>query len=212
MNARSLLVLSFFTFIALPSFADISPEGIEYLRPDQKAYLEEGIAASEWPSYCPKTKELALKRVTPPTGKLTKTEVIVIDKARRLIHLMHNDQIIATYRMALGTSPVGDKQKEGDNKTPEGRYFIELKHPKSEYHLGLRLNYPNKLDIEEALRKGIKDPGKDIMIHGLPNNWFKRKLIKHPNDWTRGCIAVTDREIEQIYGTIDLGTYIEICP
>ncbi|MNL06574.1 L,D-transpeptidase catalytic domain [compost metagenome] len=212
MNALSLLVLSFFTVITLPSFAEISPEGIEYLRPDQKAYLEEGIAASEWPSYCPKTKELALKRVTPPAGKLIKTEVIVVDKARRLIHLMHNDQIIATYRMALGTSPVGDKQKEGDNKTPEGRYFIELKHPKSEYHLGLRLNYPNKLDIEDALRQGIKDPGKDIMIHGLPNNWFKRKMINHPKDWTRGCMAVTDSEIRQIYAAIDLGTYIEICP
>ena len=130
MNALSLLVLSFFTTMTLPSRAEISPEGIEYLRPDQKAYLEEGIAASEWPSYCPKTKELALKRVTPPTGKLIKTEVIVVDKTRRLIHLMHNEQIIATYRMALGTSPIGDKQKEGDNKTPEGRYFIELKHPR----------------------------------------------------------------------------------
>jgi murein L,D-transpeptidase YafK len=212
MNALSVLILSLLTVFALPSFADISPEGIEYLRPEQKAYLEEGIAASEWPSYCPKTKELALKRVTPPAGVLTKSEVIVIDKSRRLIHLMHNEQIIATYRMALGTSPVGDKQKEGDNKTPEGRYFVELKNIKSEYHLSLRLNYPNKQDIEEAARAGIKDPGKDIMIHGLPNNWFKRKMINHPQDWTRGCIAVTDKEIEQIYATIDLGTYIEICP
>lgn len=212
MRAHILLIASLITFSAIQSGAEISPEGIEYLRPDQKAYLEEGIAASEYPSYCPRTKELALKRVTPPTGALTKTEVIVVDKARRLIHLLHNEQIIATYRMALGTSPVGDKQKEGDNKTPEGRYFIELKHPKSEYHLGLRINYPNKLDIEEAFRKGIKDPGKDIMFHGLPNNWFKRKMINHPKDWTRGCIAVTDREIRQIYAAIDLGTYVEICP
>ena len=212
MNALALLISGMVTLFSAPSFAEISAEGVEYLRPDQKAYLEEGIIASEWPSYCPKTKELALKRVTPPAGALIKTEVIVIDKSRRLIHLMHHDQIIATYRMALGTAPIGDKQKEGDNKTPEGRYFIELKNPKSEYHLSLRLNYPNKTDIEEAFRRGIKDPGKDIMIHGLPNNWFKRKMINHPNDWTRGCIAVTDREIRQIYAAIELGTYIELCP
>ncbi len=107
MNALALLVLSFMTLLSATALAEISVDGVEYLRPDQKAYLEEGIAASEWPSYCPKTRELALKRVTPPAGALIKTEVIVIDKSRRLIHLMHHDQIIATYRMALGTSPVG---------------------------------------------------------------------------------------------------------
>lgn len=211
MRAHFLLSICLLTLSSLTAQAEISPDGYEYLLPEEKAYLEEGIAASEYPSYCPRTQELALKRVTPPAGALTKTEVIVVDKARRLIHLIHNEQIIASYTMALGTAPIGDKEREGDNKTPEGRYFIELKHPKSEYHLALRINYPSKIDIEEAKRKGIKDPGSNIMFHGLPNNWFKRKMINHPKDWTRGCMAVTDAEIRQIYAAIDLGTYVEIC-
>ncbi|MFS4459694.1 L,D-transpeptidase family protein [Bdellovibrio sp. HCB2-146] len=199
-------------FLSLPSHGLISKEGIEYFTPEQKSYLEEGIAASEWPSYCPMTAELAKNRVKPPKGAIGKAEVLVVDKSRRLLHLLHNEQIIASYRIALGKSPVGDKVREGDNKTPEGRYFIELKNPKSEYHLGLKINYPNKADIEEALRKGIKDPGKDILFHGLPNSWYKRKFINHPEDWTRGCMAVTDAQIEQIYASVEMGSYVEICP
>lgn len=200
------------TFLSIQAQALISKDGIEYFTPEQKSYLEEGLASSEWPSYCPLIDELAKKRVKPPKGALEKAEVLVVDKSRRLLHLLHNEQVIASYRIALGKSPVGNKVREGDNKTPEGRYFIELKNPKSEYHLGLKINYPNKRDMEEAIRKGIKDPGKDILFHGLPNSWYKRKFIDHPKDWTRGCMAVADTQIEQIYASVDLGSYVEICP
>ncbi len=205
-------VIALFILIPMTLKAEFSVDGTEYLTAPQKALLEEGIRTMEWPSYCPNTLDLFKRKVLNPDPLTQSPDNLVVDKSRRLLHLLVRDQVIASYVIALGGAPVGDKEREGDNKTPEGRYFIELKNPKSAFLLSLRINYPNMQDLEEARRKKIKDPGKDIMIHGLPTNWFKRRMIKHPEDWTRGCAAVTDSEITDIYNHVDIGTYIELCP
>ncbi|UXR63725.1 L,D-transpeptidase family protein [Bdellovibrio bacteriovorus] len=182
------------------------------LSPEEKEMLEIGLEESPLPSYCPRLTEFAAKARWDRPALDAEADLILVDKKRRLIHLMRQEQILATYTMALGGNPMGHKKKEGDEKTPEGRYIFEVKNLKSEYHLSLGINYPNRKDKAEAHKNGIKDPGDSIMIHGLPNNWVKRKLIRHPRDWTKGCMAVTNSEIEEIFARMPLGGLIEICP
>ncbi|UOF02190.1 L,D-transpeptidase family protein [Bdellovibrio reynosensis] len=206
-----LLVIIFALLSVKISFAVGRTEHYEYLTPTEKLLLENGINESTLESRCPRTAEFAKKaRWDAPLKE--KADFILVDKKRRLIHIINQETVLASFRMALGTNPVGDKIAEGDARTPEGVYFIDLKNRKSEFHLSLGINYPNSKDIEEAKQKGINFPGKDIMIHGLPNGWLKRKVIKHPRDWTKGCMAVRDYEIEYIFTAVDLGTLIEICP
>ena len=138
---------------------------------------------------------------------------ILVEKTNRKMHLRHGDEIVKTYKISLGKNPVGAKVKSGDNKTPEGNYSIELHNPKSIFHLSLKISYPNEEQIKTA-KEGGYDPGGDIMIHGYPNKipaflfrfWHKRK------DWTAGCIAVTNDEIEEIYDAVKDGTTITIKP
>lgn len=140
---------------------------------------------------------------------------LLIRKDIRRLYLLHLNKILKSYPVALGVRPRGHKQKQGDLKTPEGVYFINQKKQDSSYHLSLKISYPNAQDIVEANMKGVH-PGGDIFIHGLPNEaGLKKKLLSgiHPViDWTLGCVAVTDEEIEEIYSQVQLGTPIEICP
>lgn len=182
------------------------------LSPEEKEMLEIGLEEAQLPSFCPRTGEFAAKARWVRPAIDAEADFILVDKKRRLIHLMRQEQILATYTMALGGNPTGHKKKEGDEKTPEGRYIFEVKNLKSEYHLSLGINYPNRKDKDDAFKSGIKDPGDAIMIHGLPNSWVKRKFIRHPRDWTKGCMAVTNAEIEEIFARMPLGGMIEICP
>lgn len=130
---------------------------------------------------------------------------IVVHKADRMMFLLHGNDVLRTYKVKLGGVPVGHKQFEGDGKTPEGAYFINYKNPKSEFHLSIKVSYPNDADRAFAKSQG-KQPGGDIFIHGGPNKRVGRA------DWTAGCIAVTDREMEEIYSMINTGTAIFIKP
>ena len=131
---------------------------------------------------------------------------IVVNKEARRMYLFHNDRMLKRYDIDLGFAPRGDKKIEGDGKTPEGRYLIDRRNPNSKFHLSLGISYPNAKDIAEARRLG-KSPGGDIFIHGQPN------LLKpDTNDWTWGCIAVKNREIEDIYAMVRNGTPIQINP
>jgi murein L,D-transpeptidase YafK len=137
---------------------------------------------------------------------------IQVHKADRKMYLLHGDKVIETYKVHLGGDPIGPKQFEGDGKTPEGTYYISRKNPKSTYHLSLGVSYPNNADRAFAAANG-KSPGGDIMIHGGPPlkaNGKPRKTKRY--DWTAGCIAVTDREIERIYSMIGTGVPITIFP
>ena len=133
------------------------------------------------------------------------TRVIVM-KGERKMHLLHHNETLKTYDIGLGFRPLGHKQFEGDGKTPEGHYIIDRRNPNSEFHLSVGINYPNQADRAYASSQG-KAPGGDIFIHGKP-----RKYRKAPNDWTAGCIAVTNRQMEEIYAMVRNGTPISIYP
>ncbi|MEL7211220.1 MAG: L,D-transpeptidase family protein [Pseudomonadota bacterium] len=131
---------------------------------------------------------------------------IFVYKERREMFLMHHDQILKKYDFDLGFAPEGDKKIEGDGKTPEGNYTIDRRNPNSRFHLSIGIDYPNAEDRLEAFLLGEK-PGGDIFIHGRGPD------IKNPkSDWTWGCIAVTDREMEDIYAMVPNGTPITILP
>lgn len=136
---------------------------------------------------------------------------IVVDKHLRELSLLSGDEVVRTYSIALGGEPRGPKEREGDERTPEGAYTIDLRNPHSAYHLSLRISYPNAADRERARAKGVA-PGGDIMIHGLPNGLGWLGSLHRLFDWTDGCIAVTDAEIDEIWERVPLGTPIEIRP
>ncbi len=134
-------------------------------------------------------------------------DLIVLYKSQRQLVLYNNATVLRSYEVDLGDQPEGDKTAFGDGRTPEGTYFIDRMNPNSAYHLSLGISYPNETDIAEAAALGV-DPGGDIFIHGGPTRFwdhFKR-------DWTAGCIAVTNREIEEIWSLVRVGTPIVIVP
>jgi murein L,D-transpeptidase YafK len=139
-------------------------------------------------------------------------ERILVSKDRKELYLISGETLFRKYTVAFGTSPRGHKQFQGDKKTPEGIYAIDGKNPNSKFHLSLGVSYPNKKDIAYARSQG-KSAGGDIMVHGLPNPGPYTDLIYdfHPTNWTAGCIAVTNEEIEEIYSLVQVNTLIEIC-
>ena len=131
---------------------------------------------------------------------------MVVWKKKRVLALFKNSKMIKAYRIRLGFSPNGQKQQEGDGKTPEGKYYITHKNPKSKFYLSLGINFPNQFDKKRAQDKGL-NPGSDIFIHGLGK---KNVILHYLFDWTEGCIAVTNKEIEEIYGLVEPGTVLYI--
>lgn len=131
---------------------------------------------------------------------------IAVYKEARTMYLMHKNEVLEKYDFELGFEPVGHKQVEGDGKTPEGNYFIDRRNPNSRFHLSLGISYPNANDVEVARALGMP-PGGDIFIHGTP-----KRFRNGDDDWTWGCIAVKDREMEQIYAMVKNGTVISIYP
>ena len=130
---------------------------------------------------------------------------IQVHKADRKLYLISKDRVLKSYDIALGFAPVGHKQFEGDGKTPEGTYFITHKNPNSRYYLSLGISYPNEADIAFAREQG-KEPGGEIVVHGGPTGPISQR------DWTWGCVAVSDREMEVIYSMIEPGTPIHLMP
>ena len=131
---------------------------------------------------------------------------VVVNKADRRMMLLHHHHVLENYKIRLGFAPVGHKEIEGDGKTPEGIYLVDRRNPNSRFHLSLGISYPNERDRERAEEMG-KSPGGDIFIHGQKNPFKKDK-----DDWTWGCIAVKNREIEDIYAMVADGTPIQINP
>ena len=136
---------------------------------------------------------------------------LVVNKSERQMLAYSNGKLIKTYKISLGGNPIGDKEFEGDKKTPEGNYIINDKNPNSGYHKNLGVSYPNEEDIENAKRLG-KPVGGDIKIHGLRNRTGIISKFHRWTDWTLGCIAVTDEEIDELYNAVKIGTPIEIHP
>jgi hypothetical protein len=136
---------------------------------------------------------------------------IVVEKSRRTMTLYKQGTPVRIYFVALGQNPLGDKVSIGDNRTPEGLYYIEGHNPASKYHLSLKVSYPNDEDVAEARARGLA-PGGDIMIHGLPRGFENVGAEHRQHDWTNGCIAVTNAEIEEIWSAIPDGAAIYIKP
>jgi murein L,D-transpeptidase YafK len=141
----------------------------------------------------------------------TTVDLIVVEKAKRILTTYSHKKAVKTYRIALGGSPEGHKEQEGDSRTPEGRYTIDSKNPKSSFHLSLHISYPGKRDRAHARRNGVS-PGGAIMIHGTPDYLAALGAVGVVPDWTAGCIAVTNAEIEEIYRAVKIGTPIVIKP
>lgn len=136
---------------------------------------------------------------------------VLVEKAARRLTLLRNGTPLKTYRVALGRAPVGPKEQEGDKRTPEGMYLIDFHKEDSDYHRALHVSYPEQRDIDRAAAAGVP-PGFDIMIHGIRNGKGWIGAFHRMTDWTAGCIAVTDFEIEEIWRAVPDGTPIEIKP
>lgn len=137
-----------------------------------------------------------------PSG--LRADRIHVDKSERRMELSRDGQVIRRYKIRLGDAPVGHKRQQGDEKTPEGDYRISGRNPNSRFHLSLRVSYPNEADRKQARARGV-NPGGDIFIHG-------GNVAAYPFDWTDGCIAVTNREMEEIWSLVPTGTPIRIDP
>ncbi len=158
-----------------------------------------------------KTIEALDKRFFDYAARVGPVDRILIEKSARRLMLISRGDVIKSYKIALGGDPVGPKERQGDNKTPEGTYFIEGKNRDSKFHLSLRISYPNERDKIRAKELGVS-PGGDIMIHGIKNGFSWVGEAHAGVDWTKGCIAVTDQEIEEIDGLAPTGTIVEIRP
>ena len=141
----------------------------------------------------------------------TAADRIVIEKAARTLSLFKGERKLKTYRIALGPNPRGGKTQEGDGRTPEGTYVIDGRKKDSAYHLALHISYPNAEDRRRARARGVS-PGGAIMIHGLPNGMGAIGKAHVLRDWTEGCIAVTNEEIEEIWRVVPNGTRVVIKP
>ena len=139
----------------------------------------------------------------------TSADRILIVKSTRTLALLNHGEVLKSYKVALGGNPIGPKRREGDSKTPEGKYVIDGKNPHSQFHLALHISYPNAADRERAHKLGAR-PGGDVEIHGLQPKWAWLGSQHLQRDWTLGCIAVTNPEIEEIYKLVPVGTPVEI--
>jgi len=144
-----------------------------------------------------------------PVG--TTADALVLEKAKHKLSVYSRGAILRTYQVSLGRAGLDAKQREGDRRTPEGRYFIDRHNPSSGFHKALHVSYPSPADITRA-KTGGYPPGGEIMIHGIRNGlgWLGRAHLLV--DWTAGCIALTDAEIDDLYRIVPDGTPIELRP
>ncbi len=144
----------------------------------------------------------------PPARKAT---FVYVDKSERHIFFFDGPDLLAKYGVSLGRSPVGHKEREGDKKTPEGTYTLDYKNPKSQYYRSIHISYPNRRDRAQAKRMGVS-PGGDIMIHGQPNGAQYIASVLQQYDWTDGCIALTNEQMEVAWELVDVPVRIQIAP
>jgi murein L,D-transpeptidase YafK len=136
--------------------------------------------------------------------------VLVVKSERKLV-LLSQSQVIKTYKVALGGSPVGAKTRQGDHKTPEGLYVLDRRNEHSQFYRSIHISYPSTEDRARARKLGVS-PGGDVMLHGLPNGYGWIGGAHRSRDWTDGCIAVTNDEMDEIWRIVPDGTPIEIRP
>lgn len=142
---------------------------------------------------------------------LPQANLVIVKKSEAKLYLMKDGKVLRAYHVALGRHPKGHKLKKGDVKTPEGKYIIDYKNSHSTFYKPIHISYPNKSDRERA-RKAHVNPGGNIMIHGQKNGWGWASFITQHFNWTRGCIAVSNSDMDEIWESVKVGTPIEILP
>lgn len=138
-------------------------------------------------------------------------DLVYVDKSERRLSLMSQGKVLRQFPIALGDRPIGHKQQEGDERTPEGRYLLDYRKPDSAYHRSIHISYPNEIDTEKARLRGVS-PGGAIMIHGQPDGWGWLAPFMQQRDWTDGCIALSNEDMEVVWDAVVYGTPIEIVP
>jgi murein L,D-transpeptidase YafK len=149
--------------------------------------------------------------VSSVVGQAKKVDRIVVIKSKRTMTLERDGHEFKTYKVALGSQPIGAKDRQGDHKTPEGDYVIDAKNSNSQFYMALHVSYPNAADRTQARKLGVS-PGGDVEIHGLGKKYEWIGARHRLTDWTDGCIAVTNEEISEIFAMVPVGTRVEIRP
>lgn len=191
---------------------------VEFKTIDEVSEADLSVALMKESEYCSRMDLVdKVERIGLLKNKLL-ADKILISKSQKKIYLLNKGRVLSEYSVSFGFGfTQGAKQKKGDGRTPEGTYKIELKNSKSAYYKALKISYPNAEDLARLSGSSI-DPGNDIMIHGFPNQdigSLKRSYVQKNHlsvDWTQGCVAVTNSEIDQIYSLVSEGTVVEICP
>ena len=147
----------------------------------------------------------------PALPKDAKADRVVVLKKERTLILLRDGKTLKTYKVALGGDPVGHKTRQGDHRTPEGVYVLDHRNAHSQFYRSIHISYPNAQDGARARKLGVP-PGGDIFVHGLPNGYAWVGSSHRLKDWTDGCIAVTNEEIDEIWRVVPDGTPIEIKP
>ena len=164
------------------------------------------------PAVIPGSRPVPAPRVALlPSASLPSVDRVVVRKSLRRLYLMDGDRIVRSYKIALGLEPTGPKERDGDFRTPEGWYTLARRNPRSEFFLSIEISYPNATDLRRAHLHGWQ-PGGSIMIHGLPNRLKNSPWYYHHNDWTDGCIAVSDADMVEIWLLTRPGLPIDILP
>ena len=140
-----------------------------------------------------------------------KADAVLVIKNEGRLYLLKNGETVASFRAKFGANPVGHKQAQGDERTPEGRYILDYKNPNSKFYKSIHISYPNAQDRANARRLGV-DPGGDIMIHGQTNGWEWASPVMRFVHWTNGCVALSNRDMDRVWAAVDPGTPIEIRP
>ncbi len=140
-----------------------------------------------------------------------KADLVVVEKGRHRLSLYKGGKLLASYHAAFGGNPVGSKEKEGDGKTPEGRYVLDNKKSDSGYHRAFHISYPDTKDIEHAKKLGVS-PGGDVMVHGQKNGFGWASFVTQRFNWTKGCIALSNDDLDAMWNVVEVGTVIEIRP
>ena len=138
-------------------------------------------------------------------------DMVLVEKSKSRLYLMREGKAFASFQVAFGSNPRGHKQQQGDGKTPEGRYMLDYKNAGSAYYKSIHISYPSAKDREEARKRGV-DPGGQIMIHGQKNGYGRLSILVQRFNWTNGCIALSDRDMETVWKAVKPGTPIEIKP
>ncbi len=146
----------------------------------------------------------------PASTSMPSVSRVVVHKSAHRMELLNGEAVVRSYSISLGLQPYGHKEREGDFRTPEGRYYLTRRNPRSEFFLSIQVSYPNERDLKRAQANGVK-PGGSIMIHGLPNR-LKREPEYYRRDWTDGCIAVSNSDMVEIWLLTNDNTPIDILP